>query len=573
LHFRTTEYGSLKGDLAQLFKPYLSIKVAEKIFKTLVIFKSSGLLSNDQEVKIVKYFINQIKEPEPKAENNFTGVLKLIRDDILSQFETIFEKSSYCSIDKIKKDYSIPVIISKNIIFGLPDFIFTELDFLREKNLFILLDELEFLNDYQNRCIGQLIKDSDDTSVIFKVGSRYMPKILAVGDSNEVLQEPHDFRKIDMACALNAAHSGRKGNYCRLIKNILNKRLAKSGYFKDKGITDIQQLFPNITIEKEAVELVDGREKHWKKFKTFLKKSGSEEEIDNIVDCLKYPSNPIIEKLNMLLYYRREKSPEKIKKMCEEYLSRKNEQYAQLYQKNALNLLFQLYSNYRSEKKYVGIDVFIHLSSGIIRYAIELCNQALNTAYNFGYEPEKGKPVENVYQDIGAKNHATLKYADITGISENLGLNVQNFIKEIGAIFRELHLNRYLVEPEPTHFETDYSEIIKGKNIFDAALNHSCLQFKPPMDPKSAGEAKKEDFLINRVFAPYFEISYRVRGRTYISASQISSLITGDTEGKKKTRKQIIKKNAKKEKHEMGIQSTLFDTLFDTAEVDNNEID
>jgi hypothetical protein len=270
----------------------------------------------------------------------------------------------------------------------------------------------------------------------------------------------------------------------------------------------------------------------------------------------------------MLLYYRGE-SPEEIKKMCEDYLRGKNEQYALLYQKNALNLLFQLYSDYRSEKKYVGIDVFIHLSSGIIRFAVEFCSQALNTAYNFGYEPKKGKPVENVYQDIGAKKHAELQYDNITRIPQNLGLKVQDFINEIGAIFRELHLNRYLVEPEPTHFETEYSEIIQGRDVFDAALNYSYLQKKPPMDPRSSHETKKDDFIINRVFAPYFEISYRVRGRTYISASQISSLITENSEEKKTTRKEIIKSNAKKEKPEIDIQPT----LFGIDEGDKDEID
>jgi hypothetical protein len=568
LRFKTNEYDSLKKDIEQLFKPYLSIKVAEEIFKNLVTFKSSGLLSNDHEVKIAKYFINQIKEPVPKAENSFNGVLKLIREIILPQFETIFEKTSFYSIDEIKKDYTIPVVISKNIIFGLPNFIFAELDFLREKNLFILLDELEYLNDYHKRCIGQFIKDSDETSVIFKVGSRYMPQILPVGESNEVLQDPHDFREINIADALNAAHSGRKRDYSNLIKNILNKRLSKSTYFKDRGITNIAQLFPNLSIEDEAAELVKDREKHWKKFKTFLKQSKSEKEIKDIIECLKYPGNPIIEKLNMLLYYRK-KSPEEIKKMCQEYLEGKNEQYTTLYQKNAFNLLFQLYSDYPpSEKKYVGINVFIHLSSGIIRFAVEFCSQALNVAYNFEYNPEKGKPIEIVYQDIGAKKHAKLQFNNITRIPQNLGLKVQNFINEIGAIFRELHLNRYLVEPEPTHFETNYSEIVQGKNVFDAALDYSYLQKKPPMDPKSTSETKKDDFIINRVLAPYFEISYKVRGRTYISASQISSLITGGSEEKKKTRKEIVKNNEKKEKPEIDIQST----LFGIEEADNNEI-
>jgi len=572
LHFRTTEYNYIKGEVAQLFKPYLSMKVAEQIFIFLKIFKSSGIISNDDEIDIVKYFFKQIKEPKPRVRNTFDDALKLIRNSIIPQFEAIFEKISYYSMDEIKRDNTIPIIISKNIIFGLPDFIANKLDFLKGKNIFMLLDELEYLNEYQKRCIGQLIKDSDETSVIFKVGSRHMPEKLYVGESSEVLQETHDFRKIDIADALNAAHSGKKRDYSKLIKNILNKRLAKSSYFKDKGLTNIEQLFPNLSIEDEATELLKGKEnkeKHWDIFRAFLRKSKSEEDINNIINVLKYPSNPIIEKLNMLLYYRG-KDPKKIKKMCEEYLTGENEQYAQLYRKNALNLLFQLYSDYRTNKKYVGIDVFIHLSSGIIRHAVELCNEALKTAYNYGYEPSSKKPVDFIYQDMAVKNYANIKYSDITRISGNLGLDVQSFINEIGTIFRKLHLNKYLVEPEPTHFETEYPEISgKAKEVFDAALEYSCLQKKPPMEPKSSYETKKYDYLINRIFAPYFKISYRVRGRTYISASQIETLITGNNEEKRDVRRKIIRKNARAEKTEEYIQKT----LFNLNEVDKNEID
>jgi len=88
------------------------------------------------------------------------------------------------------------------------------------------------------------------------------------------------------------------------------------------------------------------------------------------------------------------------------------------------------------------------------------------------------------------------------------------------------------------------------------------------MHPKSFYEARKVDFLINRVFAPHFRISYRVRGRTYISASQIESLIVGDSEEKKRTRRTIIRENSRKKEAIPGIQKT----LFDRNRVDQDEI-
>jgi hypothetical protein len=569
LRFKTTEYDQFKGDFSQLFIPYLSIKVAEQLFKALTIFRSSELISFEQEMEITKFFLKQIREPEAKAECNFDSILHFVRETLLPLYEVILEKKSYSSIDEIKKKFYIPVVLAKRIFFELPDFIFKNLDFLRGKNLFVLLDELEYLNDYQTRCIGELIKSSDETSVIFKIGSRYMPQRVPVGESSEVLQEPHDFRVINITDAMNSAHSGRKDDYSKLVKNILNKRLMKSDFFRNLNITDIEQLFPSLPIEQEALELVKGREKHWQKFKNYLQSSNTSEEISAIIELLRYPANPIVEKLNMLLYYRGV-SPQEIKKMMQEYLGGKNDVYANLYKKNALNLLFQLCSDYRNEKKYCGIDVFIHLSSGIIRNAIEICNQALNTAYNYGYNPSLEKTIEATYQDIGAKNHARLQYDDIPRISGNLGLDVQDFINQIGTIFRALHEDRYLVEPEPTHFETDYWGVTgKAKEVFDATVRHSYIQKKPPMDPKSYGETRKADFLINRVFAPYFEISYRVRGRTFIQSSEICILITGNEIEKKRVRKAIIKENARKRRDDFWVQRRLIDVL----EANKNEAD
>jgi len=163
---------------------------------------------------------------------------------------------------------------------------------------------------------------------------------------------------------------------------------------------------------------------------------------------------------------------------------------------------------------------------------------------------------------MGAKNHARLQYDDIPRISGNLGLDVQDLINQLGTIFKALHGDKYLVEPEQTHFEVDYSEIVgRAKEVFDATLRHSYLQRKPPMDAKSFGETRKADFLINRVFAPYFEISYRVRGRTFILSSDIYSLITGNADEKKRVRRKIIGENSRKRRNDFDTQRRLIDIL------------
>ncbi|MEL7663230.1 MAG: hypothetical protein AAGU10_03760 [Methanosarcina mazei] len=560
LRFKTTEYDSIKEDTAHLFKPYLSLKIAEQIFESLKLFRFFDLLSNNDESKIVTFFINQIDE-SITLEHNFDGVLEYIREDILRKLEVILELSSYYSLEEIKENNTVPIILSKKIIFDFADFLFSELDILRGKFLYVILDELEYLNDYQKGCIGELIKDCDETSVIFKIGTRYMPKVLPVGQGSEVLQESHDYLKINITDALNFANNS--DGYKDLVKNILNKRLEKSKDFKSAGINNIELLFPNRSIEEEALELVGNKTKHWEKFRTYLGNTTnlSTSEIEKIIGYLSYPENPLIEKLNMLLYYRGS-PPLDINEMYKRYLLKENKQYSDLYQKNAFNLLFQLYNDYRIDKKYDGIDTFISLSSGIIRNVILLCNEALNTASNYGYIPNKSEPVGVVYQDFGAKNYSKLQYESITQIPDNKGLKVQSFVNEIGTILRELHLDQNLVEPEPTHFETIYSELSEeAKDIFDAALNYSFIQKKNSMATKNKNEAKKDDFLINRIFAPHFKISYRLRGRTYIDPNRISSLILENNEKKKLIRKDIVQQNSKISVSNKTIQFKLGDFL------------
>jgi hypothetical protein len=203
-----------------------------------------------------------------------------------------------------------------------------------------------------------------------------------------------------------------------------------------------------------------------------------------------------------------------------------------------------------------------------VRHAIELCNQALNFAYFYDFDPTKQKAVKIVYQDMAAKKIAEEKYDDISGIHKNRGYKVQNFIEDFGTIFHELHLNPNVIEPEPTHFEIKYSEITgEAKNIFDTALEHSYLQEKDGMSP-DRNEVTLNDYVINRIFAPKFGISYRTRGRTFVTSAQIIKLIDSDPDKRKEIRKEIITKNSKKEKMVRlqvdSKQITLFESTGDS---------
>ena len=167
-----------------------------------------------------------------------------IQRTIIPLIETIEQKYAYYSIDEIKKKYEIPIILHKRIVFDLPDLIFSEVSLLKGKKLFVLLDELEYLDDYKARCIGELMKSSDETVVIFKVGSRYMRNTVPVGQSSEVLQESHDFNIIRITDALNQAHSGGKDNYSNLINRLTKQTLGKIKILQEKRSNQSRTTIP-----------------------------------------------------------------------------------------------------------------------------------------------------------------------------------------------------------------------------------------------------------------------------------------------------------------------------------------
>ena len=557
LRFRSIEYDVFTNETLELFKPYLSIKIAERLFNLLNFFKTYDALTDKEEFKLCSFFQESIRIDKKISLNTISDVIKYINDELLLKMEYFFEKSAYLSLNEIKKEISLPLVLSNKIFFELSEILFSIPKF-RGKKLFILFDELEFLKEEHQRYIFELIRGSDETPVIFKIGSRYLPSEMKVGNSDQFLQEPHDVRIINITDILNSAESiSLKNKYGYLIKNILNIRIKKSEYFEKKGINNIEQLLPTLSPIEEALMVVDKKIRHWSRFKKEIKDL-KEDEKYIIIKNLQYEKNPLIEKLNMLLYYRGLSSTE-INKMMNGYLKNNNKKYKLLYDKNEYNLLFQLCNDYRVEKKYVGIDAIVYLSSGIIRNAIEMCNQILNIAYSYGHGDDGQTEIDYRYQDLGIKRFSRLLFDDVARIPGNLGLAVQDFINQIGEIFRALHIQDiFLSEPEPTHFETEYLEISgDAKKVFDAALRYSFLQKKPPMKSKQTGDVRRDDFVLNRAFAPLFGISYRVRGRTYISSKNISNLITYSKNQKNRIRRMIIRSKLSHREISSKRQSTL----------------
>ena len=542
LRFKSTEFDAMTDELADLFPQYFSLKIINELLSSLIVLKEHNIISELQEESIISFFNTCVVSKEVNTEVNDISQLKqIIENKLFPVYSGIINANAFYDLEEIKKLFEIPVINSKRLFIDFLTFIQRNILGDYVDNIIILLDELEYINSDHKKYIYQLIKNTDEFPISIKVGSRYLEDYMQVGNSNEILEENHDYRliKIDEIIQNNS------GGYLSVVKKILTKRLEKSKYFE--RFKTLNSLFQSNNLELEAKNIVLNKKKHWSSFKKFLKNQKvSEENINEIIKQIAYPKNPIIEKLNMLLI-RKGKSTEYIHNEFNKFIRGNQTPYSVLYSKYKKNLVFQICNNYRVDKDYSGIDSIIQLSSGTVRHAIEICNQAMNNAlFANSEEYILDKGIESIYQNYAIRQYSTLQYNNIAGIPDHIGIEIQDLVNTIGNIFRKLHLIEDLVEPEPTHFEIDLSSLKSEhvNKIIKVALNYSILQKKKPMVSKDAKIVNIADIYLNKIFAPYFKISSNLRGRSKLEVHQLVKLMT--IKKKNQIINEVIVANSKK---------------------------
>lgn len=447
-------------------------------------------------------------------------------------------------------DVNVPPIIPRSrLIDDVPEIISKEIPELKKIKILYIFDEYENLTKEQQLLINTLIKHRKNL-ISYKIGSRTNGlKTKNTLNDNEYLKDPADYRSMTIETILS--HKKNRKSYHNLLSNIARKRLEKNPILKKHGITDIVKLLgTRPSSEEEAMRILNvnrDKERHLKLIRTqFKKRFGSKYE--EKLALIKCPKKPLIEKLNVLLI-ERGLSLEQVTKMMKSYLNNEKSSsdyktYKTLYEKNETGLLFQFIGDYRRRKKlYVGFETYSIMSHGIIRNFMELCNLAFNHAMFSDLEGVlSGKPISIEDQDEASFDESSIIFDDITSIPNEFGVQIQRLVENIGSILRALHKNRLLSEPEPSYITTDFSNLDADVlEVVNSAIQWSCFFKEKSMLPKESSQSGSYDLVLNKMLCPYYSISYRKRGRTFIKPDELKTLIFGTSEEQKIVREKITK--------------------------------
>ncbi|MFY9620286.1 MAG: hypothetical protein WAQ99_10805 [Pyrinomonadaceae bacterium] len=403
---------------------------------------------------------------------------------------------------------------SQSISFGIAEMMIETLPFFKDLNIVFLLDEYENFLKQQQVVINTLLKFTRP-QIKFRIGMRLEGfRTFGTIDEEDFIMEGREYRKVVFEEVLN-----KDLGYHRFLDEVARKRLEAVPTLKEKGFTEIRSIFSQEeNLEQEAVELVKGKPD--RAYKEFLKRVPRDR-----MDLVRYQKNPLMELLNFI-WLERGVAPEKTLKAMQDYLSKRRTDDAAKYRldyvdKYKLSLMFLLCSIYKKPKQYYSFNTFAFLSSGIVGNFIELCRRAFAIA---GWEDEQLETLGRVsksFQSQAARDFSTDQLHQISRI-EDYGGQISRFVKNIGNVFRDYHLDPKLRYPETNQFAMDLDSIQDRKlgAAMKAAIKWSVIQRKPNLQSKNPGEHLEDLYTINRIFAPSFQISYRTRGGKSISLTE-----------------------------------------------------
>lgn len=532
--------GEFKEGRENLFGHYFNLLILERVISVILYGRNKGVfkIAPEEEAKLferIKDTFIVSKKPSTKFDSQIAvGVkpqdLQEIKTEVANYRREI---ETFLNILDLKKDTSYETQLSI-----LPTDIKTFLDEvikdikeiitdLSQKRFYILLDECEQFSKGQQKVINTIIRRRLPT-MVFKLATR-PPGI----QTEETIDEGIGIT--DRECKnlyLDKAYDPTSASFKELCREVARKRLEQCEY----PITDIRKILGRYTVEDEI---------------------GKEQIIDYLKD--NYPRKKRISDEN------------KFKTVYKDF-------------KEAAT--FQILSKSGLKKSYAGFDTFVKLSSGIMLHFLELCSDTFNRSkekYIVCDESRKISfkqiPLPFEIQNKAAKNISEEFYNNIKGRASSLkdspsdmefGGKIQYIVNVLGGIFREKLMS--FNDPEASRIEipegTNALDDDLGnpiRQIFTTAIAISVFQKGGPYLPKRIGEPKPPTYILNRLLAPYTNISPNPRWRTKIHADlfdkilrvkygEFKSEVFGKKRKKKEKAKEIKKKKPFKEDQSTIVQ-------------------
>ncbi len=494
----------------EIFAHYMNLALSKQLLEIIVDINS--LLENNKIDFLIQKEVKSLFHI--KQVNDFEELYNLIKIEELKIIQYVN------NVGRIEK----PILITNGLLLNLISKSILEQKMLTGKSIHIFIDEYENLLEYQQVLINTLIKHP--APVIFNIGTRNegvkTHRTLAEGES---ISAPHDYNYFNI-------EDFKKSDFEELINDVCQKRLRRISELSelplDSEYLDIKYYLGAENLKDEIDRVfVDNKSKEYINLCTQYLERLSKYNKSELPDLYEV-TDPLFMRLIIVLIDRGNGLKE-IQIEYNKYKNNKASNFKDWLHNNSTGLIYLMCKENGKKKNYYGYNTYISLSSGIIRYFIELCEIAFRNASREGFNFSTPRPLNAKEQTDAALYVSKYKINDVETYTP-FSRELKQFTLLLGGIFEKLHRNPKLSEPEQNHFSTDYERLSpSSKSFLSNAVLYSILQKRDETKDKSdAIDSNSWEYHLNHIYTPYFQISPKRKRRLDIPNHLFEALISGD---------------------------------------------
>ena len=465
-------------------------------------------------------------------------------DDLLEHFESMLWKFVGW-VGDVKKKEAPCFLTGRHFVLPLITILKSQCQVLSDAIFYVYFDEYENLTFYQKKIINTWLKHSE-APLIFNIAMKRNSFDTKETTGPESLSDIHDYRQHDLEDYLESDFPSFAAEILLLELSMaglidpkvdinllrdpsaLSERLKPD--YREKVKAEAQLIFPDVP-QTELARLV------------IADKALNDKIKDNIVKALKfnksalkmddfydenYPEASIV--VSALLY-RKKNKPEEIKAQLDLLKSDAANNFTGTtawIHNNLVGCILQLYAPYsRACPFFAGYNTFCKLSRGNIRHFLELCHNSLAKAITINENLEL--PVPPQKQAEAARQASSAFLGEIKSFGR-YGEKLYGFVFRLGSLFDLAHRRLTQSETEQNHFSIRKGnvELSEQDSIFlNEAVKYSVLFVAEDTKKKNAALLEAEEYVLNPIYAPYFNISYRKKRKLELSTNDVVCLLRG----------------------------------------------
>lgn len=531
--YRFSGKGESEETWESIFSYYLELWLGQLILNNLLKFLTQTDLLIHESIIVESIFDLFDSDKSNKEEKSFKNLL-----DFMSNLQRGIDFSiNNISFTREKISDNIEILLNPGrLIFGIPEIIISQVTSIKDLKFLYLLDEFENFTSSQQKYFNTLIRERKNPTC-FKIGSRkYGIRTKETLSAGEEIKLGSEYEEFD----IDDFFRKKPVEYKTFIKSICIKRL---------GVTDFENNELEEYFEKESLENLYSKinskgRNHIEKFtKKIISLKIAKSTIDIILKNIKFDKNILLERTNILLFYREwkkgvdlVKASEMINSSCSNFYNQTiignkkvvnhHSKVLDKYKKDLISALYR--ENNLQIESYIGFDNLVAISNGIPRHFLII----LKHIYRWNRYVEKktfnskdNKISANI--QLNALNDTAAWFLEDASLPGENGNIIKDCIERLCDYLRELRFSD--IPPECSISSFSISSKVIPREIFKILnfLEQYSYLIKVETGRRNKNLNSRDlTYQINGLLAYEWELSLSRRGIVNLGMSEIKAIFS-----------------------------------------------